>query len=356
MNPDVSIIILNWNGLKDTLECLKSLHQVNYPNYNIIVVDNYSSDNSLFKIREYAGETFKIGYNFFEYCFKDDIYLNEEKKKNFELTSSKNLIIIKNDENYGFAKGNNIGIRYALNNLNSQYILLLNNDTVVDKEFLSELINVAESDKNIGSVQSLLLKPGGKTIDSIGQEISLWGAEDKGINSKLTQNIDNTEIFGACAAAALYPGKIFEEIGLFDEDFFIILEDIDISWKIRLKGLKSILASKSIVYHKRGISEAMSINEILFGKKTPQTIFKWYHGSKNWLIIVVRYYSISLFFRALIKYPHKFFFTFFKCFYSSLKMRKFREVSLILYKNLKFRKKVKNNSLLTDLQTEWIKY
>ena len=180
MVPNVSIIILNWNGWKDTIVCLESLYQTNYSNFNVILVDNASTDNSIDKIREFSKNISKKKYGFFDYNFKDNIFI--ETKANIELDSYKNLILIKNDKNYGFAEGNNIGIKFAFDNLNPQYILLLNNDTLVDINFLKELFNVVESDKEIGSVQSLLLRPGGNIIDSLGQEISVCTAKDKGIN------------------------------------------------------------------------------------------------------------------------------------------------------------------------------
>lgn len=349
---NVSIIILNWNNWNDTIECLESIYNINYSYYNVILIDNNSSDDSTQKIRNFSKKIIKEGYGYIEYDFENGNILNNEIRK---LTLNKNFVLIKSDSNYGFAEGNNIGIRYVLNNLNSSYILLLNNDTIVDKKFLTELVKVAESYKNIGSVQSLLLRPDGKVIDSLGQKISLWSAQDEGMNTELIYDIKDSEIFGACAAAALYRSEIFEKVGLFDEDFFIILEDVDISWRIRLNNLKSILASKSIVYHKRGISDPMSIYKIIFGKKTEYDIFKWYHGSKNWLIIVIRYYSLFIIINGLIRYPHKFFFTFFRCLYSSIKLRKTYEVLRIFQKNILIRKQVKKNSLLNEIQKKWIK-
>lgn len=117
---DVAIIILNWNGWKDTIECLKSLNNLNYKNYEVIVVDNGSTDNSVEKIKEYI-----------------------ENKPKFKL--------IANEKNLGFAGGNNIGIRYALNN-EFEYILLLNNDTVVDENFLKPMVELLESSDDIGFV------------------------------------------------------------------------------------------------------------------------------------------------------------------------------------------------------------
>ena len=110
--PKVSIIVLNWNGLDDTIECLESLRDVTYPNYRVIVVDNGS-----------AGDDVRILRERFEECAH----------------------IIANDRNYGFAEGNNIGMRYALDSFDPTYLLLLNNDTVVAPDFLDKLFKVADS-------------------------------------------------------------------------------------------------------------------------------------------------------------------------------------------------------------------
>src|SRR4030042_2187559 len=119
MNPKVSIIILNWNGLEDTIECLNSLKKITYPNYKVILVDNGSKGNDARVLREKFGD-----------------YIH----------------LIENDRNYGYAKGVNIGIRYALANSASEYILLLNNDTVVAPDFLNQLVKLAESDSSVGIV------------------------------------------------------------------------------------------------------------------------------------------------------------------------------------------------------------
>ena len=161
-NSRVAIIILNWNGWKDTIECLESLYQINYNNFDVIVIDNDSHDESLEKIRNYASGKIYVKSDFFEYnsntkpikileyTKRDSEHINDEI--NFFKLPSNRLILIKNDANYGFAEGNNIGIRYAVNNLSSDYILLLNNDTVVDKDFLKEMVNIGESSTNIGII------------------------------------------------------------------------------------------------------------------------------------------------------------------------------------------------------------
>ncbi len=159
MNINVSIVILNWNGWRDTIECLESIYQNNYPNYNVIVVDNDSNDESINKIKEYCNGQIKIESSFFEYNQHNkpieilEVESNEYiLHKDYEECPSLRLILIKNDKNVGFAEGNNIGIKYALNNLYPDYLLLLNNDTVVDKRFLVEMLKVSESDNKIGIV------------------------------------------------------------------------------------------------------------------------------------------------------------------------------------------------------------
>jgi len=145
--PSVAIIVLNWNGWQDTIECLESLYQISYPNYEIIVVDNGSKDESIENIKKYCEGKIKVKSKFFEYS-NDNKQINiieytreqagtieYKKNKISNFPSNKKLTLIKNEKNFGFAEGNNIAIRYALKALNINYILLLNNDTIVEKNF-----------------------------------------------------------------------------------------------------------------------------------------------------------------------------------------------------------------------------
>ena len=355
MNLKVSIVILNWNRWKDTIECLESIYQIDYSNYDVILVDNNSTDNSIEKIKEYCKGKIKvkskhIKYNpltkpikIFEYTEKEIKTLKNRTDAYHKLLSSKKIILIKNKKNYGFAGGNNIGIRFALNT-DSQYILLLNNDTIVDPNFLTELIKAAKKYKNIGSIQSLLLKPDGKLIDSLGQEIYIWSAMDKGINSTYIPLKKDKEIFGACAAAAVYPKEVLEKIGLFDEDFFVIFEDVDLSWRIRLKGFKSVLAVNSIVYHKRGISESINQHET--------SGLMEYHYNKNLLSTMLKYYPLSHLLGG--KNLNKSIFYLKKAISYSLKVNKTLELIRIVLSNIVLRISMFNHPLLYEIQKEWI--
>jgi GT2 family glycosyltransferase len=305
MKPLVTIIILNWNGWKDTLECLESLYQIEYPNYKVILVDNHSQDQSLKRIREYCQELITIKSPFFNYQTKNKpIQIKEltyqenqltddpdkgEQENNLANNPNKNgkeiqllnnqdkagkenkspkvtkqypnedkttLTLIKNDANYGFAKANNIAMEYTLKNHNPNYILLLNNDTIVEGEFLTEMISVAENDEKIGIVGGKLLNANNpQIIDSTGHIISWGRIIDRGHGKIDKHQYDNqNKIMGAMAAAALYKREMLRDIGLLDTDYITLGEDADLSWRAHNRGWKAIYNPKSIIYHKRGKS------------------------------------------------------------------------------------------------------
>jgi len=276
MNPEVNIIILNWNGWEDSIECLESLYQNKYDNYKVILVDNGSQDNSLERIKEYCKGELKISSTFFNYQKNNKpiklIELDEnETDKNVNIIDE-NLILIKNSQNQGFAKGNNIGINFALNNYNSDYILLLNNDTVVDPDFLTELIITAESDEKFGFVgpktylydnENVIQAAGGGNIDFLlgeSHEVAFMEKDEK----KFDKNIEIEYVGGSCL---LVKREVIEKIGLIDENYFMYWEDVDWCFSGREAGYKSIYCFKSKIWHKYGMSS--------------QNYFKTYYHNRN---------------------------------------------------------------------------
>jgi GT2 family glycosyltransferase len=273
MSPRVTVIILNWNGWEDTVECLESLYQVDYPCYDVIVVDNASEDESLSRIREYCLGDLKVDSPFFTHNPQSKpikiMELTEEQIKSNKTTKKEHipgtsdhspeaeneLILIKNSENHGFAEGNNIAIEYALGNLSQEYILLLNNDTVVDPQFLYEMIK-ATGEGRIGIIGPKLLNADDpRIIDSAGHIISWGRIVDRGHGEVDQGQYDqDINVVGAMAAAALYKKEMLLEIGLLDSNYITLGEDADLSWRAYNKGWKAIYAPKSIVYHKRGRS------------------------------------------------------------------------------------------------------
>jgi GT2 family glycosyltransferase len=248
--PMVSVVVLNFNGKKLLGKCLDSVLKSDYPNFEVVFVDNASTDGSVEFVRS----------NFGQYS---------------------NLRIMRNDGNFGFAEGNNIGARVA----RGKYVAFLNNDTEVDPEWLKELAKVMESDGTIGAAQSKLLLFDRKTIDSAGDFINSYGKgwmrghgeEDEGQYGR------TDEIFSARGAAMIIRKQILREVGYFDSTFFMVFEDVDLCWKVRLNGYKVLFVPKSIVYH--------------FGssiRKETQDIGKGYFYSiRNSLAALIKNYDLQ---------------------------------------------------------------
>ncbi len=160
MPPKVTIIVLNWNNWGDTIECLESLFQIDYPCYNVILVDNGSDDDSVSRVEQYAQGELDVESDFFPFQ-KDNkpldyVILDKDQydRADFEIKFQGNLYIIKNDRNYGFAEGNNVGIDFAQKYLKPEYIEILNNDIVVRNNYLDEMVKVISSDDKIAMVGS----------------------------------------------------------------------------------------------------------------------------------------------------------------------------------------------------------
>ena len=277
----VSVIILNWNGWQYTIDCLESLYQNTYDHYYTIIVDNGSQDNSIKEIIKYCNGHNIVKSIFYKYDQANKpidytVLTTKESENSVQSHNYKKLIIIKNEINYGFSKGNNIGIQYALNTLQSEYILTLNNDTIVDRYFLASLIGAAERENKIGSCQSKILSMQDPSlIDAIGINLSLFGsAYQVGYQQKdCGQYNKDIEIFGACACAALYKSDMLKDIGLFDEDFFAYYEDVDLAWRAKLNKWKTIYVHDSIVYH-YGSATGSSIKDYFLARNRLSYLIK----------------------------------------------------------------------------------
>ena len=219
--PLVYIIIVNWNGLDDTLECLESLRNITYQKYNIIVVDNGSIDNQ--------ADIIKGNY--------PDIEL------------------IKNVKNEGFVIANNQGIELAMEK-GAEYILLLNNDTTVKNDFLEILVKYAEQNSDLGILSPKILYYNSDLIWSMGGAISyLTGFSimlGKGKNSNQYNTIIEPDFVTGCAM--LIKRKVVEDIGLLDPIYFAYYEDVDYSYRVRKAGYKVKVIPDGIIWHKKSAS------------------------------------------------------------------------------------------------------
>ena len=215
----ISVIIVNYNGKDLITNCLKSLEDQSFKNFEIIIIDNGSIDGSLNEIKKYLDRSSIAPF----------------------------IKLISLNENAGFGGGNLEGLKHAC----GEYIALLNNDTEPDGRWLEELVKAMYNDPKVGICASKLIVYGTDIIDSAGDgfSTSLKGfkrGEGEGIF--LYNKMEN--IFGACAGAALYRRKMIEEIGFLDEDFFLIHEDTDLNFRAQLHGWKVLYVPTALVYHK----------------------------------------------------------------------------------------------------------
>ncbi len=249
--PLVIIVLLYYNHLDDTIECLESLRNIKYTNYKILLVDNGSFDDSSQHLKE-------------KYSWLD---------------------IRRIEKNCGFAGGSNFGIREAIKE-NPDYIFLVSNDVIVDKAVLKELVEEGENSKEVGiigpkvfyySIPNLIYSAGGK--------INFWTGVNILIGAKKRDNIkfnkkNYVDYITGCAI--LIKKEVFEKVGYLDEDYFLYSEDVDFCFRTLKGSYKILYVPRGVVWHKvcgtvRHLSPSfiyyMIRNQLLFMKKHA----KWYH-------------------------------------------------------------------------------
>jgi len=249
----VTVIIVNYNGLKSGYlqECLRSVYGTEYPNLEVVFVDNASKDGSL----EYVAKSFPRAK------------------------------IVANSKNLGFAEGNNIAMREA----GGQYIALLNYDTKVSPSWLSDPIRILESQNAVAAIACKLLSfDDPKKIDGAGGIADVYGfPTERGrafgsLETDTGQYDEISEVFYASGSAMILRKNALREVGFFDPKFFMYFEDMDFCWRLRLKGYKVLFVPNSIVYHRRRLRAPEPLSYDLL-----------YHYHKNHLATLVKNCSYS---------------------------------------------------------------
>ncbi|MDO9231223.1 MAG: glycosyltransferase family 2 protein [bacterium] len=244
--PKIFIIILNYNGQEVLKKTLSSVFQVDYPNFEIVLVDNNSKDGSF-----------------------------EEARRIFP-----KIACIKNSENLGFSAGNNIGIEYALER-GADYVLLLNYDAVVKKDFLWPLIDLMDKNKKVGIASPVILKNETSNVWFSGGKIKWLKMKTEHQENNLKENYFHSDYITGCSM--IIKKEVFRKIGLLDEDYFLYWEDADFSIRAKRAGYKLAVCAGSHVWHLEK-SQEKKANKIywlvlsgliFFRKNSPMYLRPW---------------------------------------------------------------------------------
>ena len=220
--PHVSIVLLNWNQEVDTLECLDSVARLAYPSFSVVVVDNGSTDGSPEAVERWSIENLPV-------------------------------TLIRNSENLGFVSGSNMGIQHALTT-GTDYVFLLNNDTVVRPEALTILVATAEQADDIGMVGPKIYRYGEEPVlDSAGTRTIPWLAQGflTGHGEEDTGQYDEVvEMPYVTGTALLVKQAVLQKVGLMDEDFIHFFDDFDWGLRAQKAGYRLALEPKAVILHK----------------------------------------------------------------------------------------------------------
>ena len=275
--PKVIIIIVNWNGRDDTMSCLNSVQKLDYQNYHVIVVDNGSVDGSVEAIRD-------------------------------SYPSASWLTVIENGENLGYTGGNNVGIRYAMNE-GARYVWVLNNDTIVAPDALGRLIRTAKVNPSAGVLgPKVLCYPDSHLLYSRGERHSLWfnrRTVDIGeIDRK--DDVEPRQVDYVVGCAMLVSREFVERVGFFDETFFAYFEEIDWCFRGRKAGYDVLYVPDAVIYHKGVASTGGTFSAIASYYRTRNWIYfmRKHAAFYHWFTFIplFSYVYMRRFLKALLKW------------------------------------------------------
>ncbi|OGC50276.1 hypothetical protein A2716_03645 [candidate division WWE3 bacterium RIFCSPHIGHO2_01_FULL_40_23] len=251
---EVTVLIVNYNGLGVVERCVRSVLSSSYSNLKVVVVDNNSSDGSLKVLKSFVN-----------------------KHKNFSLTRL--------SENLGPAYARN----FAMKKIKSKYVAFLDNDTLVKKDWLNEPIKRMEEDSSIGSCQcKLLIAYDRKRFDYIGDYVSQFGfLVQKCATGEKDEGQYNREfeILSAKSAGMVIRKEAFDKVGGFDDDYFIYVEETDLGWRLWLYGYRNVFTPHSVVYHEYGTTAKRLPKEQNYRVK--------FHGTKNYILTLLKCLSAT---------------------------------------------------------------
>ncbi|MBV4412035.1 glycosyltransferase family 2 protein [Enterobacteriaceae bacterium YMB-R22] len=277
------IIILNWKNYHETIKCIESVLTLKYEPFNVVICDNNSGDDSLQHIKVWLNERGYIK----NYLLQESEITTSE----FDRTPN-SVFLIQNLENYGYAGGNNRGVIFALQDVDCEFVWILNNDTRVDDSALRSMVVKMRADANIGICGSLLIFDSARDkVQGVGGKfdkyfcISEHVYENREVEEILKIDDKDFVIDYVIGASMLVRRELFDKIGLMFEDYFLYYEEIDFCLRAHMQGYKIGVAKESFVYHKVGLSIGQG-----------KSIFADYLSVKNRLIVSRRFYPKSYLF------------------------------------------------------------
>lgn len=299
-DTEVFVIVLNWNGWKDTIECLESLQRLAYSKFRMVVVDNGSDDESTERIEDWArGRQLTSSPHVIYQRANKPLSIVSYSKAEAEaggteemesslsgIPSNQALVLVRTGTNLGFAGGCNVGIRYAMKR-EADYMWLLNNDTIVDPEALSAMVALAESDEKIGLVGSTLYySHDPKSVQAYGGGIINWWS---GTN-RLLKGPVKAKLDFLTAASLLIKRSVIESVGLLDESFFFYWDDVAYCRRAVEAGWELAVAERSRILHKEGgtVSSGAQIKSFASDKHMIGSTIRFFgeYGGPWWPVAV----------------------------------------------------------------------
>jgi len=328
------VIILNWNGWSDTIECLDSLYRINYALFDTVVVDNGSVDDSVNRIKQYCLGKKAEGCSSEQFAETREGSLIQVLEYTYHQTSAgvpeytlsnlggahskTKLYLLDCDKNYGFAEGNNIALRFALENLSSDYFLLLNNDTVVDSSFLLPLVQFAESHPDAGALGSKVLFYAEPTkIQSAGvlvkknifnylglKAIDVADFISRGFAEKdLGQYNEICSVPSLIGCCILLRKDVIKACGLLDASFFLYHEESDWMYRIRKQGYSLYYIPESKIWHKYSASSGGRFNpKVVYFCTRNSVFFAQKHNTKVSYALLILWYLVYVHMTKIVLY------------------------------------------------------